>query len=90
MTINYLPPPSTDSPDPVTYLREAQLQLDEVLASYDPVGADSIQRAVVDTHLRLATACAQIAQAEALNRLAASAEEALDELLSMIRNGGLG
>lgn len=72
-----------------SYLREAQLQLGEVLSGYDPAVGDRDERLRFESNLRIAAVAGQIAQVEALERIATTLDEALTELRSLFRNGGL-
>ncbi|MEV4161444.1 hypothetical protein [Nonomuraea dietziae] len=91
MTINHLPPPAVPIAIPApagSYLREAQLQLDEVLSGYDPADADPADSDRFEAQMCLAVACAQLAQAEVLASIASTMEEALSELRTLQRKMG--
>ncbi|GII03092.1 hypothetical protein [Planobispora takensis] len=86
MTVNALP-----SPEPleeITALREAQLQLDEVLVGFDPDDATAAERVRADGQLFIASVCAQLAQAEALQAIATTLNEVLAELRTLLRQRG--
>ncbi|GIH89916.1 hypothetical protein ACFFMN_12050 [Planobispora siamensis] len=72
----------------LTYLQEAQLQLDEVLSGYDPHGATGDDTTAFSAQLRLAAICAQLAQAEALQSIVTTLEETLNEWRSVLRMSG--
>ncbi|GII05474.1 hypothetical protein [Planobispora takensis] len=72
----------------LTYLQEAQLQLDEVLSGCDPHDATGEDATAFGAQLRLAAVCAQLAQAEALQSIATTLEETLNEWRSVLRMSG--